>query len=241
MSDKTAWPALGSEAVRWKLDEAFTMSRTARRRGRGPFQAALAPEIAKQVVGLPSATSALAEEAANAISRFDAELGQDIALFATILLRSESAASSKIENLTASARSISEAEIQATGKANASMVVANQRALTAAIALAERIDSAAILKIHRALLSESNPDIAGRWREEQVWIGGGNASPYGATCRQRSQISWRSSTVKMCSCLHTQQSHTRSSKRSIRSQMETAARAARFYIRTFATSGSFAT
>ena len=44
------------------------------------------------------------EAAGREITRFDAELGGEIAPFAAVLLRSESAASSQIENLTASSR-----------------------------------------------------------------------------------------------------------------------------------------
>lgn len=52
------------------------------------------------------------EDASHDITRFDAELGGEIAPFAAALLRLESAASSRIENLTASARSIAEAELR---------------------------------------------------------------------------------------------------------------------------------
>ena len=45
-----------------------------------------------------------AEAASREIARFDVELGGEIAPFAAVLLRSESAASSQIENLAASAR-----------------------------------------------------------------------------------------------------------------------------------------
>lgn len=40
------------------------------------------------------------------IARFDAEFGSEIASFATILLRSESASSSQIENLSSGAKQI---------------------------------------------------------------------------------------------------------------------------------------
>jgi Fic family protein len=124
--------------------------------------------------------AAAAEDAAAEIARFDAELGQKIAPFAAVLLRSESAASSKIENLTASARAIAEAELLPAGRPNATIIVANERAMTAAIALANSIDSNAVLSMHEALLAASEPEIAGRWREEQVWIGGGDFGPHGA-------------------------------------------------------------
>jgi hypothetical protein len=69
------------------------------------------PEIAKRAVPLPPETTALIDDAAAEVARFDAELGREMAPFAADLLRSESAASSKIENLTASARAIAEAEL----------------------------------------------------------------------------------------------------------------------------------
>jgi Fic family protein len=59
-------------------------------------------------------------------------------------------------------------------------VVANERAMSAALDLANTIDRAAILAMHEALLMRSDPSIAGHWREEQVWVGGSKASPHGA-------------------------------------------------------------
>ncbi len=147
----------------------------------GDYQSAIPAEVASLEVSLPSRTLADAEEASQEIARFDAELGDEIAPFASVLLRSESAASSKIENLTASARAIAEAEtLGSSSRRNASEVVANTEAMQAAVALADRIDGAAILAMHAALMSASNPHIAGKWRTEQVWIGGGDFGPRGA-------------------------------------------------------------
>jgi Fic family protein len=129
---------------------------------------------------LPPGTAALVDDAAAEVARFDAELGHEIAPFAAVLLRSESAASSKIENLTASARAIAEAELHPGTGQNASLIVANERAMTAAIALAGRINPDAILAMHGALLGASSPASAGRWRDEQVWIGGSDFGPHGA-------------------------------------------------------------
>ncbi len=53
-----------------------------------------------------------------------------------MLLRSESAASSQIENLTASARAIAEAELEVSDLTNATLILANVRAMTAALDLA---------------------------------------------------------------------------------------------------------
>jgi len=174
------WPALGYEACSWESDESVPASRTARRRHRGPYQAAVVPEIAGRSVLLPPETAALVDDAATEVARFDAELGHEIAPFAAVLLRSESAASSKIENLTASARAIAEAELHPHAGRNASLIVANEWAMSAAIALAGQIDGDAILAMHAALLEGSNPDVAGRWRDGQVWIGGSDLGPHGA-------------------------------------------------------------
>jgi Fic family protein len=167
------------ESLPWQPAD-VPASRTARRRYGGPYEAAVVPSIVSVDVVLPSETAAVVEEAAAEIARFDAELGREIAPFASVLLRSESAASSKIENLTASARAIAEAELHGHAGRNASMVVANERAMSAAIALAKRIDDQAILAMHAALLEHSDPDIAGRWRDQPVWIGGGDLGPHGA-------------------------------------------------------------
>ncbi len=174
------WPAVGYEEWSWESDPTLPASRAARRRQRGPYRAAVVPEIATLPLPLPPETGALVDDAAAEVARFDAELGHEIAPFAAVLLRSESAASSKIENLTASARAIAEAELHAHADRNASLIVANERAMTAAIALAERLDAVAVLAMHAALLERTNPVIAGRWRTEQVWIGGDDLGPRGA-------------------------------------------------------------
>lgn len=41
-----------------------------------------------------------------------------------------------------------------------------------------RVDDDRVLAVHRALLADSQPDIVGRYRREQVWIGGGSFSPH---------------------------------------------------------------
>lgn len=119
-----------------------------------------------------------------ALRAFDAELGGEIAPFAAVLLRSESAASSQIENLSASARKIAEAEVNGSGTEHAEMIVGNVRAMTAALDLADSLDESAVLAMHDALMSATDRDIAGKWRTDQVWIGGratfGPGSPHDA-------------------------------------------------------------
>jgi Fic family protein len=153
----------------------------AAQRQAGQYDAAIPAAIAALEVDVPANVLANADEASREVARFDAELGHEIAPFASVLLRSESAASSNIENLTASARAIAEAEaLGGDGRRNATLIVANTEAMKAAIALADELDEQAILAMHDALMRASQPDMAGRWRTEQVWIGGGAFGPRGA-------------------------------------------------------------
>jgi Fic family protein len=175
------WPPLRYETLPWEgRHEPGTASRSQRQRHRGPYQAAIPPRIAELDLDLPTQLRAAAEDASHEIARFDADLGGEIAPFAAVLLRSESAASSQIENLTASARAIAEAEIGVTGRHNASQIVANTQAMRAAIGMADRLDPDSILVMHRALLEATEPEIAGKWRQEQVWVGGSALGPHEA-------------------------------------------------------------
>lgn len=147
----------------------------------GIYRPAVPAGIADLALDLPSSVSAEAESASREIARFDAELGGEIAPFASVLLRSESAASSQIENLTATARAIGEAELPG-GKAkrNAEMIVANTSAMQAALALSDAVNADAIRAMHRALMGNDPLHTPGEFRTEPVWIGGGS-TPIGAT------------------------------------------------------------
>lgn len=112
-------------------------------------------------------------------TRFDVEAGSHTAPLAAILLRSEAAASSQIEHLTASARKIAEAEATGAGSDHAELIVANARAMSLALAGTAEVTAASILEIHKALMVEHYPDMAGAWRTDNVWIGG-RAAPFGA-------------------------------------------------------------
>ncbi len=175
------WPAIGWEERRWvPRIPAELVSRRVRERHAGSYPAALVPMIAELDLVLPSEVVALADDASIEIAQFDAEMGTDIAPFASILLRSESAASSRIERLTASAKAIGLAELGDRDRQNASEIVANTHAMQAAVDLASRLDAEAILAMHQALMHPDHEDIAGRWRTEQVWIGGSDYGPHSA-------------------------------------------------------------
>jgi Fic family protein len=176
--------AIRYEALHWPtpVEAGYGLAdmRAAQRQA-GDYHAAIPATISNLEIDLPASVLADADEASREVARFDAELGDEIAPFSSVLLRSESAASSNIENLTASARAIAEAEALGTrGRRNAALIVSNTEAMKAAVTLADQINEDAILAMHAALMRTSHPDMAGRWRTEQVWIGGGTFGPRGA-------------------------------------------------------------
>lgn len=176
---RAGWPPVSYETRPWTARyEAYATSRNEQRKHQGPYQASIPAEIRSATLVLPGDLAARVGEASAELARFDELMGHEIGHFSAVLLRSESAASSRIENLTASARAIGEAELGASHRQNASEVVANTRTMVAALELAENLRSESVLAMHRALMTESDPTNAGRWRTEQVWIGGSHLGPH---------------------------------------------------------------
>lgn len=147
---------------------------------RGPYKAAVPARISALTPNLSSSTIAACEDAATAIARFDATYAVVNPPLASVLLRTESVASSQIENLSASAKQLALAELGAAKSQNAQLVYANVKAMRAAVELAENLDGPAIIEMQRVLLQESNPRIVGAWRSQQVWIGSSALSPHTA-------------------------------------------------------------
>ncbi|MFJ4230144.1 Fic family protein [Cellulosimicrobium cellulans] len=158
--------------------------------GSGAYESTVPVTIADYAPALSPQQSADAEEAAAALARFDsyasAALGPDnpaLGPMSSILLRTESASSSQIENLTVGAKQLALAEIDQTTSANARTVVANVRAMQAALDLADKLDEDSILTMHRELLigQPGWEGHAGRYRRSLVWVGPSSISPRGAT------------------------------------------------------------
>jgi Fic family protein len=158
--------------------------------GSGAYESTVPVTLADYAPALTPQQSADAEEAATALARFDsyasATLGPDnpaLGPMSSVLLRTESASSSQIENLTVGAKQLALAEIDQTTSANARTVVANIRAMQAALDLADKLDEDSILTMHRELLTGQPgwEDHAGRYRRSLVWVGSSSISPRGAT------------------------------------------------------------
>lgn len=169
--DPGEWPSVGKDVPRtWTPSSDRRVPRTDRS---VMFEPSLPSAIAQRTVRLAPATLATVEQAAIALARADAHGGP-----ATVaLLRSESAASSKVEHIEANQRYIARALAGLpTRQRAAKEVAANLDALQAALDAADRpVTPATIDDIHRRLLPEE--DWSGEIRSEQNWIGGSDHSP----------------------------------------------------------------
>jgi Fic family protein len=170
------WPAVGAEPAVWEpRPDAVGPTRAERAAVGRTYQAAVPAEIAGLDPVVAPRVLAQAEEAVAEMRAFDEARGE-VGSFAAILLRSESASSSQIEQLTASARAIAEVEVTGADRGNAGVIAANSEAMRAALDLADRLDVDAILRMQKTLLAEAAPHLVGvRW--QPVWIGGGGSTP----------------------------------------------------------------
>ncbi|WP_307815867.1 Fic family protein [Myceligenerans indicum] len=183
-------PEMGYEEHVWRAEPDGLHGRARVVAASGRYSSTLTPSIAQYVPSLPTDLVADAEEATAALARFDtyarSVLGADsptLGPMSSILLRTESTSSSQIENLTVGARQLALAEIDQSTSQNAKVVVANVRAMEAALELAERLDADAILTMQHELL-EAQPgfeDHAGRYRDGLVWVGSSALTPIGAS------------------------------------------------------------
>ena len=187
---------VGTESHEWRPAGGAAASRRRRLSARGPYQAALPAQIAELPVVVSPALQAEAEDAVREITRFDAEVttlaarraaeaGVDAAIelapLASVLLRTESASSSEIEGVTAGARALALAAIEAKAGANAQLVTANVTAMQRAVELADEISIDSIRAAHEALLAGHEYAAPGRFRTAQVWIGTNAISPHTAS------------------------------------------------------------
>ena len=187
---------VGWEVHPWRREPDRSASRRQQLSARGPYHAAVPAVIAQAALQIDAALQAEAEDAVREITRFDAEVGAiaerraaregddaatELAPLAWVLLRTESASSSEIEGVTAGARALAMAAIDAKAGSNARLVTANVRAMQRAVALSDSISLDAILAVHRALLDEHAYAAPGQLRDQQVWIGSNALSPHTAS------------------------------------------------------------
>ena len=182
MSSRAGWPSLQYETHRWVPASHASWGPRAELDAIGAsYKSAVVPAIAGISPSVRAEARQAAEAAETELTRFDAELGSRVAAFAPVLLRSEAASSSQIENLTASARAILSAELGLHRSRNADQIAANTYAMRAALDLATDLSVESVKRLHAVLMEAQTRHTPGRWREEPVWIGVRSDSPVGAT------------------------------------------------------------
>jgi len=182
-ANSASWPNTRAETRDW-VNALGGLSGRQRSRIKPTYEASITPTIASAgPIGLSGGATADLAEAEAAIERFDQSIGTALTGFAVIALRTEAVASSRIENLSASATSIALADHlpkTAKGKTNAEAISANVATLRDAMERHSPITPDEIIDIQRILLKDHAPTLTGRFRQEQVWIGGTDYSPHGA-------------------------------------------------------------
>lgn len=187
--DPLTVPPLEHEDHSWTAEPDGMSSRAKVAAASGPYQSSVPALIADLRLDIPSDLAADAEEAVAALAGFDryaqATLGPGSPVLdpmASVLLRTESASSSQIENLTVGARQLALAEIDQATSENAGVVVANVRAMEAALRLAGHLDEEAIRAMQAELLGGQPgwAEHAGHYRTALVWIGTSRITPRGA-------------------------------------------------------------
>lgn len=182
MNDRHQWPSISYEKIPWdrNYDELLFIPKSRRRKITSSYEAAIPLEIAHRTVTLPVDLIEELGEVAAELARFDAKQEARGYKLPALLLRSESAASSQIENLTSSVRNVAAAEISPDAPRNAQIIAGNVAAMRKALATQGTLTAACIQAIHKELMGLTNEERAGQLRSEQVWIGGTHYSPHGA-------------------------------------------------------------
>ncbi|WP_158412457.1 Fic family protein [Ilumatobacter nonamiensis] len=162
------------ERLTWLIEQGGDSRRST---GDHRYDSAVVPEIGSEDMMLPSECALVSEDVRTAIAAFDIRVGDTLAPLESLLVRIESSASSRIENVAAPVPDLLMAETGEDQGRSVAEVMGNFEATTAAIVLAEDISPETILDIHRALLGSTHPVLAGRWRNEAVWIGSYSGGP----------------------------------------------------------------
>lgn len=183
-------PAVSYESLTWRPRHNPDASKREIARQTGTYNSAMTPLLAQWQPALSTELIIELEDAMATLRNYEQHVltslpPNTIALgpLASILLRTESASSSQIEHLTSSAKQLALAELDQ-GKHNAVLVLANVRAMQAALRLSESLSMESLLEMHSELLAgdPTMTEHAGNLRTQTVWIGGrDSAGPIGSS------------------------------------------------------------
>lgn len=176
-------PAHGEHVIPWK---ARGRARTREERGLSEITVSLPPMIGDLKVNVPPDIAAESERAVATIAELNSTHGKHLLPLAGLLLRTESVASSKIEEVEASLKDFALASHGTKSNTSAVSMVASAQALSRMITSVddgEEITVSNILTAHRLLMDHDPAEFhyKGRLRTEQNWIEGSDNTPLGAT------------------------------------------------------------
>ena len=145
----------------------------------------LPPKICDYSPALPPFVATQSDMALTAIARLDSTYGQHLIALSALLLRAESVASSKIEQVEASMDDFARASHGIKSNPSATSMVASTEALGSLISSVDDrgpVTVASILTAHRILMADDPAEAAyaGRLRDVQNWIGGSDYTPRNA-------------------------------------------------------------
>ena len=176
------WVACAYKSVPWRQQE-----RAGSREDRmvRSIRVCIPPEIATRTFSLDSDLVSRSESAISSISALDNAHGETLKSLDRLLIRTESIASSKIENLYATSEDYARALYGNNSNSSAVAMVAGTNALIAlidSIGSGKMITESAIKIAHRTLMKDvpREHESAGEYRRVQNWVDGSNYSPLGA-------------------------------------------------------------
>ncbi len=175
-----SWPAVAYEQRTWEPAREVRDSFGPLRASSGPYRAAVVPLLEDRAIPLSTETTTFATDATAELIRFDTEHARSPLPLAELLLFAEGTSSSAIERVTSTAQAIALAQIDESLEPAAGEIAGNIRAVAAAIERAGSLGENMLVDIQRMLTASTRPERRGRWRDQQVWIGGGANAPYRA-------------------------------------------------------------
>jgi Fic family protein len=182
MNGSMDWPSHRVQTVPWQQ-----ASRAGTKEDRivREIDVLLPPKIAEEDIALDPDLAAQMEEVVREVTVLDQTHSDDLNSLTRMLLRSESVASSKIEEIEASAVDFAKALNGMKSNASAVSMVAATAALegmVGSVAKERPITLTGITDAHRALMLDDPYEgrYAGKVRDVQNWIGGSDHSPRGA-------------------------------------------------------------
>lgn len=177
------WPKIQQEELPWdrSAEVMELIPKSKRRKITSTYLAAVPAKIAElPAPAVPQEILLQTAELSLSLAKFDAAQAARTYNLPALMLRSESASSSQIENLTSSVKNVALAELSSMAPSNAELIAGNVRAMRRAIAVpAGQLDADAVCDMHDTLMHNTSEKQG--LREEQVWIGGTPYSPHGAT------------------------------------------------------------